>query len=154
MAIIKDLKEIENLIPEPDYRLYGSNITQASPRDTTNNPLYAFTVSRKYNVLVNAFRVVFVLVKRQPMYYLMVYNYDKENGYSGDYITLSEPKGRKLEKTDWPFTTDVIGLRLDSTCYDKNMIYFGTSAFDANEIKELLKAKEENKVLTLKPVIV
>jgi hypothetical protein len=34
------------------------------------------------------------------------------------------------------------------------MIYFGTSAFDANEIKELLKAKKENKVLTLKPVIV
>jgi hypothetical protein len=84
----------------------------------------------------------------------MVYNYDKENGYSGDYITLSESKERKLEKTDWPFTTDAIGLRLDSTCYDKNMIYFGTSAFDANEIKDLLKAKEENKVLTLKPVIV
>ena len=156
MALVKSLDEIENLIPEPDYRLYGSNITEVSSRDVINYPLFAFTVNRKANIVVSMYRVLFMLVKRFNKFYLMVTDYykDSENNHTGDYITLTEPKDRHLEKTDWPFTIDEIGLRLDSTCYDRNMIYFGTNVEDVNEVKKMVKARKEKKIVTLEPVVV
>lgn len=155
MAIIRDLDEIEDLIPKPDYRLYGSNITEAPSRLVMDCPLFAVTVSRKHNIVVSTFRVMFILVKRGEKFHLMVTNYYRDSNIGNtDYITIPEPKNRKLELSDWPFTLDDIGLRLDSTCYDKNMIYFTTLADDVREIREKVKKRAEVNVVELEPVLV
>ena len=154
MAIVKNLNEILNLIPEPDYRLYGSNITEAPSREVIDNPLFAFTVYRKNKVVIGMFRAMFMLVKRSGVFYLMVVDYDRSNSTFTDYIKLPEEKNKKLSKTDWPFVVDEIGLRIDSSCYDRNMIYFATRASDINDIKEALKKGKKSEVLTLEPVIV
>lgn len=155
MAVLKEFKEIIDLLPEPDYRLYGSNITEASAREVMDNPLYAFTVNRRANYVIGIFRTLFILVKRGEKFHLMVTNYNRESNTFTDYITIdAPPEGKKLQKSDWPFSIDDIGLRLDSTCYDKNIIYFGTLVDDAKTIREALKARREKKVLTLEPVVV
>ena len=155
MAIVKDLNEIKDLIPTPDYRLYGSNITEAPSRLLIDNPLFAVTVNRKYNVVISSFRVMFMLVKRGDKFHMMVTNYHRDSNVGNtDYITIPDPKYRKLELSDWPFTVDDIGLRLDSTCYDKNMIYFTTLADDVKEIREKIKKRVKTKVVELEPVLV
>lgn len=152
MAIIKNFKEIENLIPVPDYRLYGSNITEAPSREVVNNPLYGFIVNEKYKRVLSISRIMFMLVKRSNKYLLMIINYNGGDSFYTEYITL--PDSKKIEKSDWKFSIDEFGLRMDSESYDKHIIYFGTLAKDADFLKKFLKNKKEHEVLTVETVVV
>ena len=152
MAILKHFKEIEDFIPEPYYRLYGNKVTEADKRNIANKQLFAITVNRNLMSVINTFKANFLLIRRNEKFYLMVASSDKET-YS-DYVFIDDIENKTISKLDWPFKTDEIGLRLDSFCYDKNIIYFGNDKNDAKEIMKQLKIKKENRILTLKPVIV
>ena len=150
MAIVKDLNEIKDLIPEPDYRFYGSNISEVPSEIIDKKPLYAFVVSSKANTVISAYRAYFSLIKRGDNFYLMTADYDGLNQLHSDFIKAKKPSKGKLKITDWPFMVDKIGLHMKSSFYDKNIIYFGTMANDIKTVRETLK----NKVVTLEPVLV
>ena len=156
MSIVKSINEIAELIPEPDDRLYGSLITEANPDIVTDNPLFAFRVDDKTNVIIGMFRVTFVLTRKGEKYYLMLAHYDYEQHIGQtDYLSFERPEGRKVQLSDFPFITDEIGIRVDSDKYNNNKsrIYFGTLPTDVRLLKEALQGKKEN-IVELEPTIV
>lgn len=157
MAIVKSINEIAELIPKPDDRFYGCRITEAPSEVVTDNPLFAFRVDDKANVIIGMFRAVFSLARRGDKYYLTLshYDYQQEEITQKDYLSVEKREGEKLELSDYPFITDDIGLRMDSDRYTKNRIYFGTMPTDVRILKEALKdGKKEEKIVELEPVIV
>ena len=155
MAIIKDKEYIIPHIPEPDRRLYGSNVTETPVNTAINNPLFAFIVNSRTKKVVSGYRAYFTLVNREEKYYLMVSNFDDTDTPSyTEYVTVKKSKTKELNKSDWSFITDEIGLRLDSEGYDKDIIYFATSAFDIQTVRDLLKKEEEKNVVTVEAVII
>ena len=151
MAIIKSFKEIEHLIPEPDTRLYGSNITEAPAKYVLDDPLFAFITNKDRKQIVSVLRIMFMLVKRSDKYYLMISSYHGQSSFYTEYLTL--PSDKEIKKTDWNFTVDEIGLRMDSNSYDKHTIYFGKLATDVKDIREALNKTKKN-VLKLEAVLV
>ena len=157
MALIKSINEIAELIPKSDDRMYGFRITEAPSEIVKNNPLYAFRVDEKTNIIIGMFRAVFTLARRGDKYYLTLshYDYQQEEITQKDYLSVEKREGEKLELSDYPFITDDIGLRMDSDRYTKNRIYFGTMPTDVRILKEALKDdKKEEKIVELEPVIV
>ncbi len=154
MPIVKSINEIAELIPEPDDRLYGSIVTEANHDIVTDNPLFAFRVDDKTNVIIGMFRVTFVLTRKGERYYLMLAHYDYEQ-YIGqtDYLSFERPEGRKVQLSDFPFITDEIGIRVDSDRYNKSRIYFGTLPTDVRLLKDVLQGKKES-IVELEPTIV
>ena len=159
MSIVKSINEIAELIPEPDDRLYGSLITEANPDIVTDNPLFAFRVDNKTNVVIGMFRVTFVLTRKGEKYYLMLAHYDYEQHIGqADYLSFERPEGRKVQLSDFPFITDEIGIRVDSDKYNSNKsrIYFGTLPTDVKLLKDALTGKKESKesIVELEPTII
>ena len=154
MAVIKKLDEIIDLIPEPDTRLYGSNITEAPSHIVDNHPLYAILVNNNLNLVTGIRKASFILVKRDISYYLMIVDYYQETDHTTEYLTLPYKEDKKLEKTDWGFESDDIGLKMISEGYSGCTIYFVTIPEDIKEIKEKIKARKEIKIVELEPVIV
>ena len=138
-------------MPEPDTRLYGSNITEAPSKYVLDDPLFAFITNKNRGQVVSVLRIMFMLVKRSDKYYLMISSYHGQSSFYTEYLTL--PSDKEIKKTDWNFTTDEIGLRMNSNSYDKHTIYFGKLATDVKDIRESLN-KTKKKVLKLETVLV
>lgn len=153
MAIIQDLSEIRGLIPEPDYRPFGTFETVAPMEVIRKKMIFAVTVSSVTGRPINIFRLRFVLLRRPGFFYLMFTNFTKEVEYT-DYISLHPDNDKLISKDDWKFEKDDIGLFARSECHDHNIIYIVDNPREMSRIREALDKKRLSKEITVEVTVV
>lgn len=153
MAIIQDLSEIKGLIPEPDYRPFGTFETVAPMEVIRKKMIFAVTVSSVTGRPINIFRLRFVLLRRSGFFYLMFTNFTKEVEYT-DYISLHPDSNKLISKDDWKFEKDDIGLFARSECHDHNIIYIVDNPREMSRIRETLDKKRLSKEITVEVTVV
>ena len=153
MAIIQDIKEIKELIPEPDYRPFGQIETSVPFEIIKRRLLFAVTVSSITGKPINIFRLKFVLLRRSNKLFLMFTNFLKEVQYT-DYISLEQEKDKCVTKDDWKFEKDDIGLFARSECYDKNIIYLIDNPSEMGKLREKLNNKRLSKEITVEVTVI
>ena len=153
MAIIQSLSEIRGLIPEPDYRPFGTFETVAPMEVIRKKMIFAVTVSSVTGRPINIFRLRFVLLRRSGFFYLMFTNFLKEVECT-DYISLHPDADKLISKDDWKFEKDDIGLFARSECHDHNIIYIVDNPREISRIREVLDKKRLNKEVTVEVTVV
>lgn len=153
MAIIQDLSEIRGLIPEPDYRPFGTFETVAPMEVIRKKMIFAVTVSSTTGKPINIFRLRFVLLRRSGFFYLMFTNFTKEVEHT-DYISLYPSNDKLISKDDWKFEKDDIGLFARSECLSHNIIYIVDNPREMANIREALDKKRLRKEITVEVTVV
>ena len=153
MAIIQDLSEIRGLIPEPDYRPFGTFETVAPMEAIRKKMIFAVTISSVTGKPINIFRLRLVLLRRAGSFYLMFTNFTKEVEYT-DYISLHPDSDKLISKDDWKFEKDDIGLFARSECHDHNIIYIVDNPREMGKIREILDKKRLSKEITIEVTVV
>ena len=154
MAIIQELEQIKELIPDPDYRPFGAIETVAPLETVKRKLLFAVTVSPTLNKPISIFRARFVLLRRVGKYYMMITNLLKETEEFTDYMILEPGDDKPIVKEDWPFEKDEIGLFIRSSAYDKNIIYFIDNPREMANIRKKLVDRILEKEVTAEVTIV
>ena len=154
MAVIQELEQIKELIPDPDYRPYGAIETVVPLETVRRKLLFAVTVNPVLNRPVGIFRARFVLLRRVDKYYMMITNFLKETEEFTDYMILNPGDGKPIIKEDWPFEKDDIGLFIRSAAYEKNIIYFIDNPKEMAKIREKLANRKLEKEVTVEVTIV
>ena len=153
MAIIQDLSEIRGLIPEPDYRPFGTFETVVPMEIVRKKLIFAVTVSGVSGKPINIFRLRFVLLRRTGSFYLLFSNFLNKSEQV-DYISLTPEKDAIISKDDWKFEKDDIGLFARSECHDHNIIYIVDNPREMARIREALDKKRLSKEITVEVTVV
>ena len=155
MAVIQEFEQIRELIPNPDYRPFGSIVETVVPLETVKRkPLFAVPVSQITQKPISIFRARFVLLRRVNKYYLMITNFLKDSEEFTDYLTLESNDDKPITKDDWQFEKDEIGLFARSHAYDKNIIYFIDNPKEMAKIREKLANRQLAKEVTVEVTII
>ena len=153
MAIIQSIDEIRDLIPEPDYRPFGTFETVVPMDIVRKKMIFAVTVSSVTGKAINIFRLRFVLLRRAGSFYLTFTNFLNEKEHT-DYISLSPANNELISKDDWKFEKDDIGLFARSECKDNNIIYIVDNPREMGKIREKLIEKRLSKEITVEVTVV
>lgn len=153
MAIIQDLSEIRGLIPEPDYRPFGTFETVVPMEIVRKKHIFAVTVSGVSGKPINIFRLKFVLLRRAGSFYLLFSNFLNKSEQV-DYISLTPVKDAFISKDDWKFEKDDIGLFARSECHNHNIIYIIDNPCEMPRIREILDKKRLSKEITVEVTVV
>ena len=153
MAIIQSINEIRGLIPDPDYRPFGTFETVVPMDIVRKKMIFAVTVSSVNGRPINIFRLRFVLLRRAGSFYLMFNNFIIESDQV-DYISLTPAKDALISKDDWKFEKDDIGLFARSECRDHNIVYIVDNPREMSRIRETLDKKRLSKEITVEVTVV
>ena len=153
MAIIQDLSEIRGLIPEPDYRPFGTFETVVPMEVVKKKMIFAVTVSSVTGRPIHIFRLRFVLLRRAGSFYLTFSNFLNKSEQV-DYISLTPAKDALISKDDWKFEKDDIGLFARSESHDHNIIYIVDNPREMSKIREALDKKRLSKEVTVEVTVV
>lgn len=153
MAIIQDLSEIRDLIPEPDYRPFGIFETVVPMEIVRKKLIFAVTVNGISGRPISIFRLRFVLLRRAGSFYLLFSNFLNKSEQV-DYISLTPAKDALISKDDWKFEKDDIGMFVRSECKDGNIIYIVDNPREMANIRKALDKKRLNKEITVEVTVV
>ena len=154
MALLKSFEQIKDIIPERTDDFYKCGIASVSPDILDKHHIYGIVVNGKTKEVIKACEIEFSLFSGTVKHYLFIGRRSQDVTSANYFISVdTEKSGHSLQKTDWKFEVDNLGLHVKCGI-NNDIIYFAENYNDMNEVLSAYSTKPVNRTIITETVYV
>ena len=152
MALLKSFEQIKDIIPERVDDFYKCGIASVSQDVLNKHHIYGIVVDGKTKEVIKAYEIEFSLFSGTAKHYLFI-GKRSQDVTNANYFISVDTGGYGLQKTDWKFEVDNLGLHVKCGI-NNDIIYFAENYNDMNEVLSVYSTKPVNRTIITETVYV